>query len=95
MGGITLYAGILAQWFEMLLLLRYYGRQWHCIWCNATFKGVMVRCTDITQLSLTNYWTDNLNSCGIRTKLPISFLNGYKQQKIYINNNKHNKLHFH
>ena len=43
MEGTVLNAGILAQWFEMLLMLlfflfkiRYYGRQWDFIWCNAT-----------------------------------------------------------
>ena len=45
MGGTALHAGILAQWFEMLLLLvflkiRYYGRQWDFIWCNATYNDV-------------------------------------------------------
>ena len=40
MGGIALHAGILAQWFEMLLLLpiRNYGRQWDFIWCNDTYN---------------------------------------------------------
>ena len=37
MGGTTLHAGIVAQWFEILLLLPflkicYYGRQWDFIW---------------------------------------------------------------
>ena len=41
MGGTILNAGILVQWFEMLLLLfvlkiSYYGRQWDFIWSNAT-----------------------------------------------------------
>ena len=43
MGGTTLHAGILAQWFEMLLLLllflkiHYYGCQWDFTWCNDTY----------------------------------------------------------
>ena len=44
MGSTKLHAGILAQWFEMLLLLhlkkkiRYYGRQWCFSWSNATCR---------------------------------------------------------
>ena len=39
MGGTTLHAGIVAQWFEILLLylflkICYNGRQWDFIWCN-------------------------------------------------------------
>ena len=39
MGGTTLHAGILSQWFEMLLQLhlKRYGRQWDFIWCDATY----------------------------------------------------------
>ena len=41
MGGTTLHAGILAQWFEMLFLyfFLYYGRQWDFIWGNDTSNG--------------------------------------------------------
>ena len=41
MGGTTLHAGIVAQWFETsvtLLKICYYGRQWDLIWCNDTCK---------------------------------------------------------
>ena len=46
MGGTTLHAGILTQWFEMLFLLlflkiRYYS-QWNCIGFNATCVCVCV-----------------------------------------------------
>ena len=38
MGGTALHAGILALWFEILLVtflkIRYYGHQWDFIWCN-------------------------------------------------------------
>ena len=41
MGGTTLHAGIVAQWFEIyasvtFLKICYYGRQWDLIWCNDT-----------------------------------------------------------
>ena len=41
MGRTTLHAGIVAQWFEILLFVTflkmcYYGRQWDLIWCNDT-----------------------------------------------------------
>ena len=41
MGGTTLHAGIVAQWFEILLVFKisYYGRQWDLIWCNDTING--------------------------------------------------------
>ena len=44
MGGTTPHAGIVAQWFEILLLLPflkicYYGRQWDLIWCNDTLNS--------------------------------------------------------
>ena len=46
MGGTTLHAGILAQWFEMLLLLlclmiHYYGRQCDFIWCRERERNVL------------------------------------------------------
>ena len=41
MGGTTLHAGIVAQWFGnsasvTFLKIFYYGRQWDFIWCNDT-----------------------------------------------------------
>ena len=40
MGGTTLHAGIVAQWFEfcfcIILENMLYGRQWDLIWCNDT-----------------------------------------------------------
>ena len=43
MEDTALQAGILAQWFELLLLLlllkiHYYCYQWDFIWCIATFN---------------------------------------------------------
>ena len=43
MGGTTLHAGIVAQWFETasvtFLKICYYGRQWDLIWCNDTCRN--------------------------------------------------------
>ena len=44
MGGTTLHAGIVAQWFEILLLLKtfkicYYGRECDFCVCNDTSKS--------------------------------------------------------